>query len=319
MNKKIFFILVLFSSFCFSQENNILGKWILEKITYSNGSDLEINHPLYSTQMINYISPNSIIINGAKVDARFENNKIIINNRVQEISFSNKFLTFNSLEDNLKYYFTKEKDFIEKYSEYLPNKTEKNNTEVLISNTIIEPVFFDSYDFKQSFLISLIEKYEDSQNKNFDFFIKLIIDENNKIISDEIFGENLIDKDIANIKSVLKTKENKFINTFGKKILVNYNFKFGINSTYQKSKENKFDKIFPQIKKYYNANQFNKVIDLYEKLDRKTYNESYNKQLLAISYLATNKIDKACNTFLEIGKVTDFSVRNYVKNFCQKN
>ena len=63
MNKKIFFILVLFSSFCFSQENNILGKWILEKITYSNGSDLEINHPLYSTQMINYISPNSIIIN----------------------------------------------------------------------------------------------------------------------------------------------------------------------------------------------------------------------------------------------------------------
>ena len=101
MNKKIFFILVLFSSFCFSQENNILGKWILEKITYSNGSDLEINHPLYSTQMINYISPNSIIINGAKVDARFENNKIIINNRVQEISFSNKFKESPSVGINI--------------------------------------------------------------------------------------------------------------------------------------------------------------------------------------------------------------------------
>jgi hypothetical protein len=85
-----FFIL---TGFLYSQDSSLNGQWILEKITYTNGKDLEINHPYYSVILEQDINDN--MIKGNQIQIGFNKfNFLYLNNR----------LILNSPDDDLKYY-----------------------------------------------------------------------------------------------------------------------------------------------------------------------------------------------------------------------
>lgn len=310
MNKKIFFILVLFSSFCFSQENNILGKWILDKITYSNGNDLEVNHPYYSIILEQNIDKNNLI----------SGNQIQIGINKFNFSITNNQLVLSLPDDNLKYYYLKEKRFLELYPEFYPKETIFKERKVYKSNEIIYPKFLDFERFNSNMVMFLGSK---NQGKKFHFDLYIIVDKNNKIYQYYIENSDMSKRQEEQVLKFLNKNKLNLYNSFGQDLLSVFPYNFNFNEL-NNSKFKKYADEENYLRKLYIENKFEELIKRINELEEEKFfnNSGYGRLrnvMLGVSYLALNQNEKACNAFSKEGDITTPIVRNYLKNFCQKN
>jgi hypothetical protein len=323
--RKKIFLLLLFINFINVHSQNLNGTWILERTIYENGNPLEINHPLYSTFTKYDFQPNSIKINDQKFNATYLNNLIKLDFRELIFSFENNYLLIQEKGDDKIQILSKKEDFLSKNIEFISDIEIRNQDTLYISNEVFKPQFNNELTF-EDFLRKNISKYTSESTKNNLFKSEFVLTKDGKI------------KDIKILSGISKSFDNEFIvvlnkaevyfkNDTGKDFLIKHNFNF-----FQmfKGLTEKIEKEFYVIQKkgnlYFEKNEFEKAIIEYEKLNIMDLN-SIRVRLgflysgvfinLGVSYLAVNKNIEACNSFLKVGDIRNFNVRNYIINFCK--
>lgn len=324
MRKKIF-LLLIFINFINVHSQKLNGTWILEKTIYENGNPLEINHPLYSAFTKYDFQPNSIKINDQKFNAKYVNNSIKLDFRELLFSFENNFLLIQEKGDDKIQILSNKKDFLTKNIEFKSEFEIRNQDTLYITNEIYKPEFNNELTF-EDFLRKNISKYSSESTKNNLFKSEFILTKDGKIKDIKIL--NGISKSFDNEFIVaLKKAEIYFKNETDKDFLIKHNFNF-----FQmfKGLTEKLEKDFYTVQKkgnlHFEKNDFDKAIIEYEKLNSLEFN-SINERLgflyseafinLGISYLAVNKNEEACKSFLKVGDKRNFKVRNYIINFCE--
>lgn len=325
MRKKIFLLLLLFINFINVHSQNLNGSWILERTIYENGNPLEINHPLYSAFTKYDFLPNSIKINDQKFNATYLNNLIKLDFRELIFSFENNYLFIQEKGDDKIQILSKKEDFLSKNIEFKSDFEIRNQDTLYISNEVFKPQFNNELTF-EDFLRKNISKYTSESTKNNLFKSEFVLTKDGKIKDIRILSG--ISKSFDNeFIEVLNKTESYFKNDTGKDFLIKHNFNF-----FQmfKGLTEKIEKEFYAIQKkgnlYFEKNEFEKAIIEYEKLDSMDLNSIrvrlgflYSEAFinLGVSYLAVNKNEDACNSFLKVGDIRNFNVRNYIINFCK--
>ena len=324
MRQKIL-LLLTFINFINVHSQKLNGTWILEKTVYENGNPLEINHTLYSTFTEYKFSTNSIKINDQKFNAKYTNNSIKLDFRELLFSFENNYLLIQEKGDNKVQILSKKEDFLSKNIEFKSEIEIRNQDTLYISNEVYKPQFNNELTFEE-FLRKNISKYTSESTKNNLFKSEFVLTKEGKI------------KDIKILSGISKSFDNEFIialnkaeiyfkNQTGKDFLIKHNFNF-----FQmfKGLTEKIEKEFYAIQKkgnlHFENTEFDKAIIEYEKLNIMDLN-SIKERLgflyseafinLGISYLAVNKNEEACNSFLKVGDIRNFKVRNYLISFCK--
>lgn len=325
MRKKIFILLLLFINFMNVHSQNLNGTWILERTIYENRNPLEINHPLYSAFTKYDFLPNSIKINDQKFNATYLNNLIKLDFRELIFSFENNYLLIQEKGDDKIQILSKKEDFLSKNIEFKSDFEIRNQDTLYISNEVFKPQFNNELTF-EDFLRKNISKYTSESTKNNLFKSEFVLTKDGKIKDIRILSG--ISKSFDNeFIEVLNKTESYFKNDTGKDFLIKHNFNF-----FQmfKGLTEKIEKEFYAIQKkgnlYFEKNEFEKAIIEYEKLDSMDLNSIrarlgflYSEAFinLGVSYLAVNKNEDACNSFLKVGDIRNFNVRNYIINFCK--
>lgn len=316
---KILFSLILFllHVYTFSQETKLFGNWILVRTLYEDFKPLEINHPDYSQSLIYEIKEDYFKVNGVKNEfVEFKNGQINYPLQTINYSFKDGYLITQIKGSNLKHFFLKRENLLKKHPDFVPSFSE--NTDYIYDNGIA------NYSFEQnvpleSYLIRELNEIGISQ-KNKEFEIKFILNSFNKIENIQISPSTKFDQTISNllIKSETYFKNNTIHNLFIEtKINLDLLGSFYLNSTIRTIKD--------KIEDNYNNNNFKKVVELSPSFEKAIKDENSaqlliksTKKQIAISYLALDYKETACNKFYEIGKLSDFSVRNYILDFCKK-
>jgi hypothetical protein len=324
MRQKIL-LLLTFINFINVHSQKLNGTWILEKTVYENGNPLEINHTLYSTFTKYDFLTNSIKINDQKFNAKYANNSIKLDFRELLFSFDNNYLLIQEKGDDKIQILSKKEDFLSKNIEFKSEIEIRNLDTLYIRNEVYKPQFNNELTF-EDFLRKNISKYRSESTKNNLFKSEFVLTKDGKI------------KDIKILRGISKSFDTEFIialnkaepyfkNDTGKDFLIKHNFNF-----FQmfKGVTEKIEKEFYAIQKkgnlHFENNEFDKAIIEYEKLNIMDlnsieermgflYSEAFTN--LGISYLAVNKNDEACNSFLKVGDKRNFKVRNYIINFCK--
>jgi hypothetical protein len=322
---KILYLLVTILSInsTYSQSQELKGKWILDKIVYQDGTDLEINNGQYSIELKYFILPNSLKINDRSFKANYTSKQIKNDYRIINYTVENKYLKIQEQNDNKISYFLKTDDFITKYPEFTLQKILRDSDTILVANDLAD------YDFQKEESLDdfIILTKPDRQAKslpNLYFQIEFILTKNNKI------------RDIKVLHSISEGYDNDYINALIKaeKFLINNtnydllitkevnNLKFFEDLTDPKEKE--LLELIDLGNKYYSNNNFENAITTYNKIRQLeikknrfkiTIENAYVK--LGISYLASGNQMEACKIFHLVGNNTKFEVRNYINNFCK--
>ena len=98
----------------------------------------------------------------------------------------------------------------------------------------------------------------------------------------------------------------------------------GINS---KNERRIISNIYEKGRVFYEKNDFENAKKTYSKINEIIINQDLKNRFgynidqiyinLGISYLASNEIQKSCESFRKVGDETNFKVRNYLKKFCK--
>jgi tetratricopeptide (TPR) repeat protein len=326
MKVLISLVCLFFSVIFYSQTENLKGNWILDDILYTNGNQLEINHPLFSSFTEYNISGNNLKINDNNFKVNISQNQISTNFRKLNYKFENAYLVISEVGDDKIYYFLKSDSFLKKYTEFQPQKNSFEGKEVYIANEIVKPAFL--YDQSlDDFLQKNIPSYFEESAKNNYFEAVYIISADNKISDIKITKG--ISKNFDNqFKTALLKSEKYLRNNFEKDILVtkSYNF-FKIFESLTSKDEKKIDNIYEKGRGYFEKNDFENAIKSYSKINEINITQDLKKRFgysldqifmnLGISYLATNEISKSCECFSKVGGITNFKVRNYLRKFCK--
>lgn len=320
--KRILLLLYLITFIkTYSQSQELKGEWILDKIVKSDGKNLGINDPRYSMLLFYKIKSDELSINDTKFKAKFSKNLIAIDNRSFKYWFEEDYLLLQ--EGNEISLLLKPEDFIKKNSEFKPKIEIKDNDSLLVANRIIRPIFNNEKNF-DNFIIPLM-KQENSKDMNDLYFkIEYILTKDNKIVKIKILDQRTPQYDTQFVQA-LKKAEKYFENPYGIDMLVTHEEHFlkWYNDLSDQSEKQLFDNIREGLR-YYNNNKFEKAIENFSKLNElqikdnrfiTEFHDAYIK--LGISYLATGKNEQACNSFRKAGDLTDFGVRNYLKDFCK--
>jgi hypothetical protein len=322
MMKKIYvlFCLLLFIK-NFSQSQQLIGEWFLDRIVNSKGQNLEINNPKYSMFISYKINSNELTINDNKFKAKFLKDQIKLENRNLKYWFETDYLLIQ--EDNEIYLFLKSNDFIKKYPEFTPKTESRNNNTVMVANKLFHPIFNNEKTF-DDFLISNMAQESSKNMDDLYFKAEYILTKDNKITHIDILNKRTPQYDSQFIQA-LKMAETYFENPYGKDMLITeekHFLKF-FNDLTKKDEKDLFI-IIENGNNYYRNNnflnviqEFNKLDDLNIEKDRFTFTINDAQILLGISYLATGQNEKACTKFKKVGDLTNFQVRNYLIDFCK--
>ncbi|KQW98859.1 tol-pal system YbgF family protein [Flavobacterium sp. Root420] len=307
----------------YSQNQELRGKWVLDKIVYQDGTDLEINNGQYSIELKYFISSNSLKINDRFFKANYSSKQIKNDYRTINYTVENKYLKIQEQNDDKISYFLKTDDFITKYPEFTLQKIVRDSDTILVANDLA------NYDFqKEESLDDFISlNRPDRKAKslpNLYFQIEFILTKNNKI------------RDIAVLHSISEGYDNDYIDALKKaeKFLRNNtkydllitqevnNLKFADDLTDPKEKE--LFEIIELGDQYYEDNNFKNAITTYSKIKQlEIKNNRFKIRIedalikLGISYLATGNQVEACKIFHLVGNNTKFEIRNYLNNFCK--
>ncbi len=326
MYKKLLFILFLIVIVKgFSQNKNLLGTWVLDKIIYSNGKDIEVNNELFSYELIYTIAPNRITINDYLFDATFSERSIQVGNRRMNYEFRDNYFLIHDIDDKKIYLFLKRENFIKKYPEFQPKIEIRKGDTLLISNTVTKPIFNSEISFSD-FLTKNMFQGSSKDEKDLYFKAEYIITKNNKIKDVNIIDGRNSRYDNEFLSS-LKKAEIFVQNPYGKDLLVTKEVDFlRFYKDLELDEEKLLFKTIEKGESYYNKRSFEKAILEFEKIKNLNIKESSYRMViadanikLAISYLGTNQINEACKAFRKVGNKTNFKVRNYLINFCNKD
>lgn len=322
----LFLFLLSFSNNVFSQNKDLIGKWVLDRIQYSNGNNLEINNPEYSTKIIYIIEPNSLKILDRKFDANFTGNQIKTQFRVVNYTLKDNYLICQEEREGKIYYFLKTDYFVKKYPHFSLKETIRNNDTLYIANNISDYNFNNDLSFDDYISQNMTQKNRSSKSfNNLYFKIEFILTKNNKIKDIQIINsiDTAYDNDYI---SSLKKSENFLKNISGKDLLISKevnHLKWANDLT--DTDEKKLYSLITKGLEYYNLNKFEKAIESFSEIENLKIKNNRFKGLikesrikLGISYLATGKNEDACNTFNKVGDRTTFEIRNFLIDFCSK-
>ena len=319
-------VCLFFSVFYFSQSDRLKGNWILDDIVYTNGTQLEINHPQFSKFIEYNFNGNRIKSNNQSFKMTLSENLISTNFIKLNFKFENDYLVITEVGDDKIYYFLKNKTYLEKHPEFQPQKINFENKEVFVVNEIIKPDFINEKSF-EIFLRENIPIFSNESIKNNYFEAKFILTANNKI-SNIIITKGISENFDNEFKTALLKSEKYLINNFHKDILITQSFNFfkmfaGINSKNERIISN----IYEKGRVFYEKNDFENAKKTYSKINEIIINQDLKNRFgynidqiyinLGISYLASNEIQKSCESFRKVGDETNFKVRNYLKKFCK--
>lgn len=269
---------------------------------------------------------NNLEINNQNFKVSIDNSTISTNYRKLHYKSENGYLIINESGDDKIYYFLKANDFLNKHPEFEPKEIIYNNKNVFESNSLIKPEFNYTENF-EDFIRKNIPSYSSTSATNNFFKAKFVLTKENKIIDVQIVEG--ISKTFDNEYKNALLKSEKFIkNSSGKDLLITQSFNFFKMFAGLTNKEEK--QIYNYVQKgnsFYEKNDFNNAITNYEKLlslnikpetkDRFGYSLDQAFINLGVSYLAAGNNIKACESFLKVGDITNFKVRNYLINFCK--
>ncbi|WP_379967499.1 tol-pal system YbgF family protein [Epilithonimonas sp. UC225_85] len=324
MNRKLLFIsFLLVFVIGFSQSKNLLGTWVLDKVFYYDGKAIEANNELFSYELIYEISNKKIIINDRIFDAVYSDTGIYTTTRKINYEFRNDYLLIRDEGDKKYFAFLKRENFIKKYPEFEPKKEIRNGDTLWISNPVTKPIF--NSDDNILLILSSSKTMRLSKEKDLYFKGEFVVTKNNKIKNIRIIDGYNQEQDHEYLYA-LKQLEGHVNNPYGHDLLVTTEKHFlRYYDDLEDSEDKTLFKIIEKGDEYYNKQQFENAIAQFEKLKKLQIGENRFKSVidnanlrLGISYLGTNQIDKACTTFRSIGDKTNFKVRNYLINFCNK-
>lgn len=321
----LFFTIFIFSNL-FSQSKNLIGKWILDRMQFTNGNNLEINNPNYSTNLIYYIEPNSLRIYDQKFPTTFTANQIKTQFRTINYILKDKYLITQDEKGDIISFFLKAEDFVNKYPEFSLKKQVRNNDTIYIANNLNDYTFDNDLSFDEFLRQNRTQKDRDSKSfKNLNLKVEFILSKDNKIKDIKVLNsiDTLYDNDfIASLR-----KSEKFLtNLTGKDLLITKeeNHLKWANDLTDKDEKQLYS-LRAKGLQFYNQNKFDKAIENFSQINNLEIKDNRFQTLikeclikLGISYLAIGKNEDACKTFDYIGDRTDFEIRNFIIDFCSK-
>ncbi len=321
-NLSVVALILLFTN-TYSQNKNLLGVWVLDKVIYADGKDIEVNKELFSYKLIYEVRNNKITINDRAFDAVFSDKSIQTTTRKIDYELRSGYLLIRDNDEDKLYAFLKREDFIKKYPEFKPKEAIRNGDILWIADDVTKPSY-ESDHFPTNLLANSM--FRSSKNDDLYFKAEYVVTTDSKIRDIKIIDgyDSSFDSEFL---SAIREAENAVHNPYAHNLLVIREIHF---LRYLKDLKNKEDisffKIIEKGEQYYNKQQFEKAIAEFEKIQNpniglnrfKTTIDQANLKL-GISYLGTNQIAKACTTFRSIGDKTNFTVRNYLINFCEIN
>lgn len=318
MPKKLFsFILFIIHVNTYSQETKLFGNWILVRTLYDDFKPLEINHPDYSQSLIYEIRKDHFKVNGVKNEfVEFKNGQIDYPIQTINYNFKDDYLITQIKGSNLKHFYLKREDLLKKHPELIPAFSE--NKDYIYDNGIANYSFEQNIPLESYLIRELNEIGKNKNNKEFE--INFILNSSNNIENINIKPSSKHDKTITDL---LTRSEKFFKNNTDQNLLIKKNINLDILGSFHLNSS--IRRIKDEIENDYKNNNFKKVIELSFKFNKAIEDENQNQQLIkstkkliAISYLALDEKETACNKFYEIGNLSDFSVRNYILDFCNK-
>lgn len=320
--KNFILILCLFiSSKNFSQSQKLMGEWILDRVYPSNGKKLEINNRKYSIFLSYKVTPNELMINDQKFEAVFLKDQIKLKGRDLNYWYDGDYLLVQ--DENEIYTFLKKNDFTKKNPEFNPKIDFVKNDTVIIANQIIKPRFNNKRTF-DGFVTNNIsfDSYKSDDDRYFK--AEFVLTKDNKITQIKII-DPFTPQYHSEFIQALKKAEEYFENPYRKDMVITYEnfFQKWVGSLKAKDEKELYSILNIGYKNFY-KNNFKKTIETLSKLDgikvrdielNPSVREAY--VLLGISYLVLNQNDNACINFNKAGSLTDFEVRNYLKDFCK--
>lgn len=326
MKNLVLVFVLLISNFFFSQNKNLEGKWILDKVLYNDGRSLEINHPLYSFFSTYEFKNNYLIIDETRQKVSIDSKQIKSDFRTLNYYFIENYLILNDINDKEKKIFAllKLDDFIKKYPEFTPKEEIRNGKTVKICNEVFRP----NFNYEGTFQDFITRNTPQGNSKNdIDLFFKVeyILTKDNRINYIKVIDSKTPIYD-TNFISAIKKSEKYYQNLFNEDVLIikEQQFLKWKNDLTNKD-EIKLYEIRSNILQYYNLNKFEDIIEEYKKLqDLKIVENRFNsffKEIFiksGVAFLAVNNNVKACECFEKAGGKTNFNVKNYLINFCNK-
>ena len=318
------FLVVLTFSNCYSQSKDLTGKWVMVKTMFNNGKNLDLTDAQYSTKQIFEIKENAIKISNFPFAAQFTKNQIKTSFRTLNYLLKDNYLIIQEDKDDKSSYYLKADDFVKKFPEFSLKEIERDGAAILVDNSLT------GYEFNNELsLDDFIDKNIIARNskdfKNLNFQIEFILTTNNQIKNIKVL--NSIDALYDNQYIMALKRATKYFNNLsGKDLLI---FKEVNQLKWENDLADKEErKLYSSSGiglKYFYTKKYDKAITELSKIKTLKIEPNQFKTIiketmikLGISYLATGKINEACQTFNEVGDKTDFEIRNYLLDFCEK-
>lgn len=319
-------VFVLLAANIYGQESDLLGNWILERTQFSNGENLEINNPIYSTKLTFLITSDSLQILSQVFKANFTKSQIKTPFRTINYVLKDGYLITQDENDDKISFFLRPENFVKKHPEFALTESIRNGDTIYIANNITDYVFENELSFDN--FIDENRSKNDRPSKSFKnvyFRIEFVLTKDNEIkdikVLDSIdlaydndyifalkqsaaFLKNLTNRDLLITKEVNQLKWYKDLTD---------------------SNEIKLYDLRTRGLEFYHLNNFEKAIQHFSQIKNLTIINNRFKTLikesmikLAVSYLAVGNLEEACKTFNQIGSTTDFEIRNYLIDYCLK-
>lgn len=326
MFKNIFTLyLILFISFSYAQ-NKMEGLWYGIDVKNLDNSDLFINDTNYSRLVIYNFKSNKVSIDGFnEMNYSIYKNNLKIGQRKFHYILNNDSLTLISKEDERVYYLISKDLFRKKYKWVFENDYELIENDTVYNDNIILDVQFKNNENFHEYLKNNINSYDYYSTTNNIFISSFILTKNGEIKSLKIEGKEKT-KFYKQLREAILNSEQYWENHSGYDVLINEIFHF---FSYERSFFN--EETMPFIESFnngvlaYKRNDFRKAIDYFMPIYQNNSDHLYikgnileAKKKLAISYIATNEIEKACTIFYSFKNYNYFQARNYITNFCKK-
>ncbi len=322
MKKKLLLLLLFVTVTAFSQNTNLGGTWILDKVTFENGNIIEINDPDFSSYSQYKFSNNTMEINGVEIPITVTSKKISTPVLNIDFEFQDKYLLLKNFTKGKVIYLLKPESFVEMYPEFIPKKIDLDGKSIYEENLVLKPEFNRTGGF-DAYFRDFITNYPDYPKVNNQFIVQFVITKDSKITDIKILKGLSTDFD-TKLVLYLKNSEKFFKNLTNKDFLIKRTNSINFEDEYRShtSKEDRnIIKIFEKGNGFFLKNDFINAVKTYEQVNSLQINNT-NGMLrliylnLGISYLANNKIESACENFNKAGGLINFKSRNYIINFC---
>ncbi len=222
----IFLVSLLFVYPSFSQSDKLLGQWVLDFALTEQNSLVPLDNPYFSNEVIYEISRNKMKISAFTFDAKYiGDNEIDLGHMKLNYTFSDGYLTVIEKGTEIKLYFLKRDDFVNKYPEFEEERILSGGRELYIANTLSKLVFDNGTIDPNSFITNGAPLLKKKTSKNYFMKAAFILDRRNQISN--IVVSNIEEDDIR--QQVIKSIErcSKFYKNYtGKDLLITLPFNF---------------------------------------------------------------------------------------------